>query len=104
MRFCAHRLDGLVDGCALSYAHGLQKPDARLFRAACALIGRDPAEVVMVGDDRHADAGAAAVGCEVGFVEHLPVGRRPDGLRSLGLGAGRTRRCVHDCGRSVRKV
>ncbi len=83
--FRAHGLDALVDAYALSFEHGLQKPDPGLFRVACALIGLDPADVVMVGDDRHADGGAAALGCEVRFVDHLPVAERPDGLRSLGL-------------------
>lgn len=83
--FRAHGLDEFVDVYVLSYEHGIQKPDPRLFRAACAELGHDPAEVVMVGDDRHADAGAAVAGCGVRFVDHLPVSERPDGLRALGL-------------------
>ncbi|MFD8474185.1 HAD family hydrolase [Streptomyces globisporus] len=86
--FRAHGLDELVDAYALSFEHGLQKPAAELFRIACTMIGRDPADVVMVGDDRIADGGAAALGCEVRFVDHLPVPERPDGLRSLGLVPG----------------
>ncbi|MFE6703330.1 HAD family hydrolase [Streptomyces sp. NPDC057718] len=86
--FRAHGLDALVDAYVLSFEHGLQKPAAGLFRTACTLIGRDPGEVVMVGDDRIADGGAAALGCEVRFVDHLPVPDRPDGLRSLGLVPG----------------
>jgi HAD superfamily hydrolase (TIGR01493 family) len=83
--FRAHGLDAFVDAYVLSYEHGVQKPDPRLFRTACTLLERDPADVVMVGDNRHADGGAAAVGCEVRFVDHLPVAERPDGLRALGL-------------------
>ncbi|MFJ8857736.1 HAD family hydrolase [Streptomyces sp. NPDC102451] len=83
--FRAHGLDDHVDAYVLSYEHGVQKPDPHLFRTACALLELDPAEVVMVGDDRVADAGAAAVGCEVRFVDHLPVAERPDALRALGL-------------------
>ncbi|MDF6022646.1 HAD-IA family hydrolase [Streptomyces sp. JH34] len=83
--FRAHGLDELIDTYVLSYEHGVQKPDPRLFRTACSLLGCEPADVVMVGDDRHADAGAAAVGCDVRFVDHLPVAERPDGLRALGL-------------------
>ncbi|OCC07266.1 HAD family hydrolase [Streptomyces sp. PTY087I2] len=83
--FRAHGLDDLVDAYVLSFEHGLQKPAAELFRIACAMIGRDPSDVVMVGDDRIADGGAAALGCEVRFVDHLPVPERPDALRSLGL-------------------
>ncbi|QNE78708.1 HAD hydrolase-like protein [Streptomyces finlayi] len=83
--FHAHGLDSLVDAYVLSFEHGVQKPDARLFRTACALLDREPARVVMVGDDRRADGGAAALGCAVRFVEHLPVEERPDGLHALGL-------------------
>lgn len=83
--FRAHGLDRYVDAYVLSYEHGVQKPDAHLFHTACTLLGQDPANVVMVGDDRHADGGAAVLGCEVRFVRHLPVDERPDGLRELGL-------------------
>ncbi|MEU1471970.1 HAD-IA family hydrolase [Streptomyces sp. NPDC005761] len=86
--FRAHGLDAYVDAYVLSYEHGVKKPDARLFHTACTLLGHHPTDVVMVGDDRHADAGAAALGCEVRFVQHVPVHERPDGLRELGLAAG----------------
>ena len=85
--FRAHGLDAYVDAYVLSFEHGVQKPDARLFHTACTLLGQDPADVVMVGDDRHADGGASALGCEVRFVQHAPVDERPDGLRELGLAA-----------------
>lgn len=83
--FRAHGLDAFVDAYVLSFEHGIQKPDARLFHTACTLLGQHPTDVVMVGDDRHADAGAAALGCEVRYVEHAPVHERPDALRELGL-------------------
>ncbi|MFI5804800.1 HAD family hydrolase [Streptomyces sp. NPDC051561] len=84
--FRAHGLDRFVDAYTLSFEYGVQKPDPRLFRAACEALGQDPAQVLMVGDDRHADGGAAALGCGVHFVDHLPVAERPDGLRPvLGL-------------------
>lgn len=81
----AHGLDAFVDAYALSFEHGIQKPDAQLFHIACTLLGQHPADVVMVGDDRHADAGAATAGCEVRFVEPAPLAERPNGLRELGL-------------------
>jgi HAD superfamily hydrolase (TIGR01493 family) len=89
--FRAHGVDALVDAYVLSFEHGIQKPDARLFQAACDELGQDPHDVLMVGDSREADGGAAALGCEVFFVDHLPVEERPAGLRPVlglaGLGA-----------------
>ncbi|MGW5371134.1 HAD family hydrolase [Streptomyces sp. NPDC004009] len=78
--FREHGLDACVDAYVLSYEHGVQKPDPRLFSAACAELGADPREVLMVGDNRTADGGAAALGCRVHFVDHLPVAQRPDAL------------------------
>jgi HAD superfamily hydrolase (TIGR01493 family) len=84
--FREHGLDPYIDTYVLSYEHGIQKPDPRLFATACAALGADPRDVLMVGDDRRADGGATALGCGVHFVDHLPVTRRPDGLRPvLGL-------------------
>ncbi|MFH9421984.1 HAD family hydrolase [Streptomyces sp. NPDC017529] len=77
----AHGLDRLVDRYVLSYEHGIQKPDPRLFEIACGELGLDPADVLMVGDDREADGGATALGCTYLPVDHLPVHERPDGLR-----------------------
>ncbi|MGW7365776.1 HAD family hydrolase [Streptomyces sp. NPDC054841] len=81
--FRAHGLDPFVEAYVLSYRHGVQKPDTRLFRAACEALGHDPQDVLMVGDDRHADGGAARLGCSVHFVDHLPVNERPEGLRPV---------------------
>ncbi|MER5855156.1 HAD-IA family hydrolase [Streptomyces sp900105245] len=78
--FRQHGLDPYVDTYVLSYEHGVQKPDPRLFSVACEALGADPRQVVMVGDSRAADGGAAALGCRVHFVDHLPVAHRPDAL------------------------
>ncbi|MEU9987592.1 HAD-IA family hydrolase [Streptomyces sp. NPDC048045] len=78
--FREHGLDGYVDAYVLSYEHGVQKPDPRLFSVACAALGADPRTVLMVGDNRAADGGAAALGCRVHFVDHRPVAERPDAL------------------------
>ncbi|WSQ13865.1 HAD-IA family hydrolase [Streptomyces sp. NBC_01231] len=84
--FREHGLDPYIDTYVLSYEHGIQKPDPRLFATACAALDADPRDVLMVGDDRRADGGATALGCGVHFVDHLPVTQRPDGLRPvLGL-------------------
>ena len=81
--FRAHGLDRLVDAYVLSFEHGVQKPEPKLFSIACAALDVDPRATVMVGDDRRADGGAAALGCRVHFVDHLPVAQRPDALRPL---------------------
>lgn len=79
----AHGLDALVDTYALSFEHGVRKPDARLFAAACATLGVAGPDTLMVGDERVADGGAAALGCALRFVEHLPPASRPAGLRPV---------------------
>ncbi|MEU3742123.1 HAD-IA family hydrolase [Streptomyces sp. NPDC032198] len=81
--FRAHGLDPYVDAYALSYEHEIQKPDPRLFAHACEALGVGPVDTLMVGDDRHADSGATALGCTVHFVDHLPVDQRPDALRPV---------------------
>jgi putative hydrolase of the HAD superfamily len=81
--FREHGLDPYVGAYVLSYEHGIQKPDPRLFKAACDALGVAPEDTLMVGDDRRADGGAAALGCGVHFVDHLPVTDRPDGLRPV---------------------
>jgi HAD superfamily hydrolase (TIGR01509 family) len=84
--FREHGLDHYIDAYVLSYEHGIQKPDPRLFATACEALGADPRRTLMVGDDRTADGGATALGCAVHFVDHLPVTDRPEGLRPvLGL-------------------
>ncbi|MFC9239119.1 HAD family hydrolase [Streptomyces decoyicus] len=81
--FRHHGLDAYVDAYVLSFEHEIQKPHPGLFRAACAHLGLAPADVAMVGDDRVADAGAAALGSPVHFVDPLPVADRPDALRTV---------------------
>lgn len=81
--FRHHGLDPYVGAYVLSYEHGIQKPDPRLFAAACEELGVTPQDTLMVGDDRRADGGATALGCAVRFVDHLPATERPDGLRPV---------------------
>jgi HAD superfamily hydrolase (TIGR01509 family) len=78
--FVAHGLHALVDAYVLSFELEIQKPDPRIFRAACALLGTAPGETLMVGDDLPADGGATALGCAFHQVRPLPVDQRPDGL------------------------
>jgi len=81
--FRAHGFDPHVGTYVLSYEYGIQKPDPRLFTVACEALGVAPQDTLMVGDDRRADGGAAALGCGVHFVDHLPAIERPDGLRPV---------------------
>ncbi|MFE9763135.1 HAD family hydrolase [Streptomyces sp. NPDC005808] len=81
--FRAHGLDPYIGVYVLSYEHGIQKPDPRLFAIACQALGVAPEDTLMVGDSRPADGGAATLGCAVHFVDHLPVAERPDGLRPV---------------------
>ncbi len=81
--FREHGIDPYVGTYVLSYEHGIQKPDTRLFALACDALGIAPQDTLMVGDDRRADGGAAELGCSVHFVDHRPVTERPDGLRPV---------------------
>jgi putative hydrolase of the HAD superfamily len=88
--FVAHGLDVHVDSYVLSYELEVQKPDPRIFRAACGAIGVRPDEALMVGDDLAADGGAVRVGCAFHRVLPLTPAERPNALEEvLGLvGAG----------------
>ena len=66
-------IDPLVDAYALSYEVGHCKPEPEIFRAACAMVGADPREAVMVGDTP-ADAAAVAVGCRCLILPASPPG------------------------------
>lgn len=76
----AHGLSDYVDAYALSYEHGMVKPEPGLFAAACEALGVAPGQALMVGDSVPADGGAAALGCAVHFVEPLPVEQRATAL------------------------
>ena len=78
--FQHYNLDHLVTDYVLSYQVGAKKPDPRIFRIACDRLGHAPADVLMVGDDLKADAGATAIGCAFHAVDHVPVDERPRAL------------------------
>lgn len=78
--FRHHGVDAMVRGYLLSFEEGLIKPDPRLFHRACQLLGHDPGDVLMIGDDPVADAGATAIGCQFRPVPHLPPAQRPRAL------------------------
>jgi HAD superfamily hydrolase (TIGR01509 family) len=57
-----NELDGLIDGCVISYEMGREKPDPQMFLKACADLGSDPRATLMVGDNPVRDGGATACG------------------------------------------
>ena len=78
--FGRYGLNPLITAYVLSYEQGVRKPDPEIFRRACELLGQDPADVLMVGDNVVEDGAAVAVGCEFRAVAHLPVTQRPGAL------------------------
>ncbi len=68
--FARHGLADAVDAYALSYEHGVTKPEPRLFRSACAALGVAPAHALMVGDDPLTDGGAEAAGLQIYVLPH----------------------------------
>lgn len=83
-----HGVTPLVDTILLSYEEGCVKPDPAIFTKACARLGVEPERALMVGDDRRADGGAAAVGIRVFFVDPVPVAERPYGFVPVLAAAG----------------
>jgi len=81
--FAHFGLDKLIDVYVLSYEHGVQKPDPRIFRVALDALGRSGGETVMVGDNPRADGGATALGCAFHHVAPVPVQERPDSLAAV---------------------
>lgn len=57
-----HGIAELIDAYVLSFEHGFQKPDPRMFTLALDAVGIEPGEALMVGDRASHDGGAASVG------------------------------------------
>ncbi len=75
-----HGLGDLVDAWVISFEHGIQKPDARMFRLAVEMLEVSPAAALMVGDQSATDGGAAAVG-----ITTLILPPPPEHLEKRGL-------------------
>src|SRR2546423_3161544 len=73
---------GYVDAYVLSYEVGRLKPDPAVFVSACAAIGIDPEDTLMVGDTP-ADAGAVAAGCRDANVLPTAPPRTANGLSAV---------------------
>lgn len=64
-------------GSVSAREHGVAKPDASIFLAACRLAGAAPAAVLHLGDDLHTDVdGALGAGLHAGWI------CRPDGAHA----------------------
>jgi FMN phosphatase YigB (HAD superfamily) len=72
--FAYHGLDAMVGGFALSCEHDSEKPEQTLFLAACAQLGVDPADALMVGDDPVNDGAAVRSGLHVYLLPDQPLG------------------------------
>jgi HAD superfamily hydrolase (TIGR01509 family) len=60
--FAFHGAGDLVDGYVLSFEHGVQKPDPRIFELALDVAGVVASGALMVGDRASRDGAAAALG------------------------------------------
>jgi len=76
-----HGLLDLFGSVVLSYEHGAAKPTPHLFLTACAELGVEPSETLMVGDNALTDGGAINAGLRVLL---LPAAT-PGGARGLDL-------------------
>ena len=63
-----------VDAFVLSYEVGAVKPSEAIFQAACVALGVDPRDVLMIGDDPVADAGAVRAGIRTLLLPALSTG------------------------------
>ena len=80
--FEAAGLGQLIDSYVLSFEHGVQKPDAEIFRIAADSLAMHPDELLMVGDRSSHDGGAVAFGITTLLVPPL---RTADVPRNLGV-------------------
>jgi HAD superfamily hydrolase (TIGR01509 family) len=79
--FAAADLDACVDAFVLSFEHGIQKPDRRMFELALDALAVDAEDAVMVGDRNSHDGAAIHAGIATWL---LPPGVRADRPRGLG--------------------
>jgi HAD superfamily hydrolase (TIGR01509 family) len=70
----------LVDAWVLSFEHGIQKPDPRMFTLALDALEVSPEHALMVGDRASHDGGAAAAGVATLILPPPPERLEPRGL------------------------
>jgi putative hydrolase of the HAD superfamily len=72
----------------LSYERGVMKPDAAIFRTACAELNVRPRGALMVGDTPGTDGAAVDIGCRFELVPSDPQRPADTLLRAVGLAGG----------------
>jgi HAD superfamily hydrolase (TIGR01509 family) len=86
----AQGVGDLIDVYVLSFEHGCQKPDPRMFHTALAALGVDAHRALMVGDRASHDGGAAEVGIATLILPPAPAVVSSRGLdavtRLVGIG------------------
>jgi FMN phosphatase YigB (HAD superfamily) len=75
----AHGIAHLIDAYVLSFEHGFQKPDSRMFTLALDSVDVEAGEALMVGDRASHDGGAASVGIDT-LILPIPKELVPRGL------------------------
>lgn len=78
--FALAGLEQLIDHFVLSFEHGIQKPDPRIFSMALDALGLSPSEALMVGDRPSRDGGAVTAGIATLL---LPRERAPGALGAV---------------------
>jgi HAD superfamily hydrolase (TIGR01509 family) len=76
----AHGIADLFDAWVLSFEHGIQKPDVRMFTLALDALEVSPEDALMVGDRATHDGGAVAAG-----IATLILPSPPERLEHRGL-------------------
>lgn len=87
--FAAHGVLDCIDGVVLSCEAGAVKPARRMFEAAVEAVGVPASRCLMVGDNPHADTGAAALGIATVIFPVVRQDRPPSLERVLALVGGR---------------
>lgn len=75
--FRAAGIEHLVDAFTLSFHHGVQKPDPRLFAASARELGVPLRDCLMVGDSAPRDGGAVDSGMPAYLLPRVPSVWRP---------------------------
>jgi HAD superfamily hydrolase (TIGR01509 family) len=70
----------VFDAWVLSFEHGIQKPDMRMFTLALDALGVHPDDALIVGDRASHDGGAAAAGVATLILPLPPAQLEPRGL------------------------